>query len=89
MVFRRFLLFIELPSVLLHGHILGVGPQGHEKGPDFPLLHVEDNKVSPQFRDHCVGSLVGMSNSVHTFRDNVLFVDVSPFLLLTLPVGGF
>ena len=32
--------------------------------------------MSPQFRDHCVGSLVGVPNVVHTFCDNVLFVDV-------------
>ena len=29
-----------------------------------------------EFRDHCVGSLVGVPNVVHTFGDNVLFVDV-------------
>ena len=32
--------------------------------------------MSPQFRDHCVGCFVGIPNVVHTFRDNVLFVDV-------------
>ena len=32
--------------------------------------------MSPQLRDHCVGSLVGVPNVFHTFGDNVLFVDV-------------
>ena len=35
--------------------------------------------MSPQFRDHCVGSLVGIPNVVHTFRDNVLFVSVCDY----------
>ena len=41
-----------------------------------PLLHVEDNRVIPQFRNHRVGSLVGVPNVVHTFGENVLFVNV-------------
>ena len=57
-------------------HIWGVGPRGHEKGADFLLLCIEDDRVSPQFRNHRVGSLVGVPNLVHTFRDNVIFVGV-------------
>ena len=32
--------------------------------------------MSPQFRDHRVGSLAGVPNVVHTSGDNLLFVDV-------------
>ena len=32
--------------------------------------------MSPQFRDHHVGCFIGIPNVVHTFRENVLFVDV-------------
>ena len=32
--------------------------------------------MSHQFRNNCVGCFVGVSNVVHTFRDNVLFFDV-------------
>ena len=76
LVLRRALLFVELPSVLLQGHVWGVGPQGREKGANLSLLCVEDYSVSPQFRYHCVCSLVGVSNVVHTFGDNVIFVHV-------------
>ena len=65
-----------MPAVFLQGHVWGVGPRGHEKGANFPLLCVEDDRVSPQFRDHCVGSLAGVPNVVHTSGDNVLFVNI-------------
>ena len=76
LVLCRALSFVELPAVFLQVHVWGVGPRGHEKGVNIPLLRVEDNRVSPQFCYHHVGSLVGVPNVVHTFRDNVLFVDV-------------
>ena len=76
MVFLRALLFVELPSVLLQGHGWGFVPRGHEEGADLPLLRVKEDRVIPQFRDHYVGSLVGVPNVAHTFRDNVLFVNV-------------
>ena len=76
LVLCRTLSFVELPAVFLQGHVWGVGTRGHEKGANFLLLCVENNRVSPQFCDHRVGSLVGVTNVVHTFGDNALFVDV-------------
>ena len=76
LVLCRALSFVELPAVFLQGLVWGVGPRGHEKGANLLLLCVEDDRVSPQFRDHCVGSLVGVPNVVHTFGNNVLFVKV-------------
>ena len=76
LVLCRTLSFVELPAVLLQGHVWGVGPRGHEEGANLPLLRVGYNMVIPQFRNHCVGSLVGVPNEVHKFRDNVLFVDI-------------
>ena len=76
LVLRRALSFVELPSVLLQGHVWGFGPRGHEEGANFLLLQVEDNRVIPKFLNHCVGSLIGVPNVVHKFGDNVLFVHV-------------
>ena len=76
LVLCRALTFVELPSVLLQGHVWGVGPRGHEEGANLPLLRIEDDRVSSQFRDHHVGGLVSVPNVVHTFGDMLLLVHV-------------
>ena len=35
--------------------------------------------MSPQLCDHCVGSIVGVPNVVHTFCNNLLFVNVRDY----------